>query len=560
MLISETKNFRFYAVFASPFLWLLLVLLLLALLLSLPLVVPIGPMYWDTYLYLDAAHRISMGQIPGVDFSAPVGPLGYYLFTGGLALFPNAQPLLLAQWSLLVVTAPLLAMVLTEVSARSRPIAFALLAPFLVFAVSPANAQFYHSIPGLDGFGIYNRQCVTLLYVLVSGLVFMRDGRKLALFCVAAMLALFLTKITGFLVGGLFGVVAVLGGRIAFRNLLVAFVLFVVSLILINLGTGMISAYLSDIVQLAQLNQESLLPRFRTVISNKFDVILPAVALTAVLLLVDFRQRGATVRFFDRDFFWFSVALAGGIIFETQNTGSQEFIFLWPLLLMIFGRINTLDNHKRLAVATLAAFCLIPTFTSITHKTLRALAVAPIYEQANAPLLKNIRQVSTRHDIMQRALMLEAHYSRHRPAYQDLADQNQLPSWQFYSDLDNQMYWVVSANEVVKALGKFEAQSGLRLRSLMTLDFTDPFPWILDREATRHIQIGSDPTRTVSEMKPETRAAVKATEGVLRAKCPVTWARNMLETVYGDALKDRKVIALNPCWDLLLRPDLLNTK
>ncbi|CAJ2335887.1 hypothetical protein ZBPBA_02885 [Brucella abortus] len=104
-----------------------------------PLAVPIGPMYWDTYIYLDATQRIKMGQIPGADFSMPVGPLGYYLFTAGLALFPKAQLLLLAQWSMLAAAAPLMAVVLGAIGPQRRALAFALLVPFLIFGIFPAN-------------------------------------------------------------------------------------------------------------------------------------------------------------------------------------------------------------------------------------------------------------------------------------------------------------------------------------------------------------------------------------------------------------------------------------
>jgi hypothetical protein len=146
-------------------------------------------MYWDTYLYLDAAQRIWMGQIPSVDFSTPVGPLPYYLFAGGLKLFANAQPLLLAQWCILPVAAPLLALVLARLSSRNVAQAFALLVPFLVFATFPSNVAAYHPLPTLDGFGIYNRHGVIFLYVLTSGLVFLKDGRRMAVLIAAAMLA-----------------------------------------------------------------------------------------------------------------------------------------------------------------------------------------------------------------------------------------------------------------------------------------------------------------------------------------------------------------------------------
>lgn len=531
-------------------------LIILVVLLSLPLTVPIGPMYWDTYLYLDAAQRISGGQVPNVDFDTPVGPLGYYLFAGGLALFSRAQPLLLAQWSLLAAAAPLLAVVLVDVSRRSRALAYALLIPFVIFAVSPVNAQFYHLIPGVDGFGVYNRHGVLLLYVLAAGILFLPNGRRLACFCAATMLALLLTKVTGFLVGGMLCLGALLARRISLVNALICAALFALPLVILEAATGMVSAYLGDIAQLAKMNSSSLLPRFRTVVTNKFDVIFPAALLGVVILWIDWTRRDPAVRFFDHSTLWYALAVAGGIIFETQNTGSQEFIFIWPVLLMIFLRVKALDDRARMAFIVLAAFCVIPTVTSIGYKAARVIVVAPVYTKVDAPSLRNIQQVSTRDDIMRRALMLDEHYAQFQASYKDLADHDQLPSWQFYSELDIQMQWVISANRMVEALMNFEKENGVRIESLMTLDFTDPFPWLLNRKATPHVQIGADPTRTVSEMSPEALAAVKATDGILRPKCPVTWARDKIGNIYLEALRDRKVIHLNPCWDLLVRPDL----
>src|SRR5690606_26568155 len=128
-----------------------------------------------------------------------------------------------------------------------------------------------HPLASFDGFGIYNRHVVILLYVLVSGLLFLRQGRKLALFCAATMLALFLTKITGFLVGGLFGLVAVFAGRIKWTDVLLAAVVFALPLIAFEIFSGATSAYLLGISELAGNNSETLLPRFRTVVVQKID-------------------------------------------------------------------------------------------------------------------------------------------------------------------------------------------------------------------------------------------------------------------------------------------------
>ncbi|WP_404989671.1 hypothetical protein [Brucella pseudogrignonensis] len=541
----------------QPVWWMLVVLLALLGLLSIKLTVPIGPMYWDTYLYLDAAHRISTGQIPSVDFSTPVGPLGYYLFAWGMKLFPNAQSLLLAQWSLLVVAAPLMMVALLEVNRKSRTLTFALLIPFLVFAIFPANVQTYTSYPGLDGFGIYNRQVSLLLYVLTCGLMFIADGRKLAAFCAVIMLALFLTKITGFVVGGLLGLTAILAGRISLKSVLVSTTLAVLALVALELNGHMISAYIADIWQLLLLNEDGLLSRFLTVVSGTLDVILPTAILVVVLLWIETTHSIGPDRFFDRSSVWIAVILFGGIAVETQNTGSQEFIFIWPVLLMIYDRIKHVEGKAKIAFVVLAAFCVIPTFSKVTHRTLRAIAVAPTYVQPPVTELKNMRQVSARPDIMTRAKLLPEHYAKYPAPYEALARQGQLPSWRLYSELDYQMYWLISADEAVKAFKQFETKSGLHLDTLMALDFTDPFPWLLDRNATRKIQIGADPFRTVPAMSPETKAAIEATDGILRPKCPMTTSRLALQEIYADALKNRDVVALDPCWDLLLRPGIL---
>ncbi len=110
---------------------------------------PIGPMYWDHFIYLDAAQRIANGQMPAVDFFAPVGPLGYYLYWLAATLFPHGQPLLVASWSLLIVTAPLMALVTLDVSRRAPGLALALVLPFLLFSALPFTTGDFYPFPGL---------------------------------------------------------------------------------------------------------------------------------------------------------------------------------------------------------------------------------------------------------------------------------------------------------------------------------------------------------------------------------------------------------------------------
>ncbi len=557
----------------SPLALLLLMLAVLALLLGLRLAVPIGPMYWDTYIYLDAAQRLKMGQIPAVDFLAPVGALDYYQFYWLQRLFPNGQPTLLAQWSALIVAAPIMAVIVWDVDKRSRGIAFALIIPFLIFAICPTNTQSFHSYPGISGFGIYNRHTSLLLYVLTSALIFLPNTRKLAIVAALAMLALFFTKITGFLAGGLIGLFAILSGRLKLRHVLLAMIVVIAALLVFELNHRMVSTYLASIIELVGMNEDVLLSRFLTVFSTKLDVILAAAALILFLFWINRSNVSAALKkltsqpstkavatVLDQDFLWIGIVLVAGIFLETQNTGSQEFIFLWPVLLALIVKSAALPEKHRRIVYVLVAFTAIPTLTKVMHESLRMTAVAPTYVAAPVTDVKSMGLVSTRKDIWERVDLLQAHYVKNAATYRELAEQGQLPSWQLYSELDYQMFWLVSADRAVKAIKQFEATNGVHLNSLMNLDFTNPFPWILNRDATRHIQIGADPFRTVGNLTSEEEAAVRATDGVLRPSCPVTTARLMLWKVYEKALDDRTVVKLNECWDLLLRPGIASAK
>ncbi|KKB78407.1 hypothetical protein VW35_11430 [Devosia soli] len=524
-----------------------------------PLSAAIGPMYWDTYIYLDAAQRIAMGQIPNVDFQAPVGPLVYYLFGWGLDLFPRAQLLLLAQWCFLAVAAPLMAVVVGDAAKRNYGLAFALLIPFVVFAVAPVNSLTYSSFPTLDGYSIYNRHASVMLYVLVSGLLFVKDGRKLAWFCALAMLALFLTKITAFLAGGLIGLFALLAGRIALRHVLLAAVIFLVPLAISEFAVHFVSSYLGSIAELVGLNEGGWASRVLTVVSAKLNVLLPVGVMCAIMAWLSFSGTESSVRFLDRSYWWLGVVTIAGVAFETQNTGGgQEFIFLWPVLLMAWPRFQRYEKRSQAVLFALAAFAVVPTISTVAHRALRSVAVMPTYDTLNLPILKNMEQVAARPDHIDRAQWDVSHYIDYADAYKSVAGEPG-PSWNYYTELDFQLYYLIDLAAGAQAVLDFEAANNVRLGTLMTLEFTNPLPWVLDRDATRHIQIGADPSRTIPPMTAEVRAAIDATDAVVRPKCPVTSGRLALEAIYSEALKNRQVVSIHPCWDLLLRPGLLPT-
>ncbi|WP_275782558.1 hypothetical protein [Pararhizobium gei] len=562
-----------HLVFArSPLILLFLVLLCLPLALAGTLAMPVGPMFWDHYIYLDAANRIFDGQIPSVDFFAPVGGLGYYLFAGWLYVFPKGHPLLLSSWSLLAVTAPLMALIVWNIRKRSAALAYGVLLPFLLFSVLPFNTGDFYPYPGSDGFGIYNRQICQLLYVLSAALVFMRGWKTLAAVTAVAMLGLFFTKITGVAAGTILCLMAFVAGRLSFRAAILAGLGFLASIALLEGSSGAVSAYLSDILSLLAINDSSLLPRLLQAASLNFGIVLSTVLLGLWLFVIGFgRFRADMVAFMakpgfgrfadiaDQPFIWLAAFLIAGLVFESQNTGSQAFIFLWPLLLAIL-----LESYRRCgasrrfaAILVLAMAASLPPAVVVVQKAARAWVGSLSYQALENRNLKNLGAVRARDIVEIRAGRLRSNYLQYRDTYQALATAGELPSFLLYSDFEFQILLLQTMDEAVSALSAFEAANNVRFETVMTIDFTNPFPWLMDRHAPKHIAIGADPYRAVPPADADVRASVGAVDIALYPTCPPTTARQALLNLYEPILAaGHRRITLTPCFDAFVRKAL----
>ncbi|MER0239318.1 hypothetical protein [Fulvimarina sp. MAC8] len=551
---------------ASPPLLLGLATILLFALLTFPITVPIGPFYWDTFIYFDAANRLASGQMPSVDFFAPAGPLGYWLFASLNEIFTQAQPALLAQYMILVIAAPLLAAVLMDVDRRSRTTALSLLLPFLIFVALPINATAYSSYPGIDGFGYYNRQCIHLLYVLTAALLFATNRTVLLTVLIGTMTALFLTKITGFVSGGLLCAFAVLAGRVSVKEGFIVFAGFAAILLGLEAATGVTSAYVADLMTLAIMNDGVLLQRFLQAGSLHFGIFASAALLCLALLYAERNQLATCIKtfatdrtlsgaasVFDRGSIWLGVALFAGLFFETQNTGSQPFVFVWPVVLMILLNIDQLAGKLRLACLTLAAAATLPSAVSTIHHAARAAVGQLQYVSMELPHMKTLDQVSQRPEIVERSAIVLDLYKRFPETFQAFADKEILPSFIFYTEQDTQLTWLRAVSEGVEAIQAYEAENDVRFETIFSLNFTNPFPYLMDRRAPRGVPIGADPYRTVPEPSEQVLAELNATDLILYPKCPVTNANQELYRFYEPALSSRKTIELSPCWDGLVR-------
>jgi hypothetical protein len=537
-----------------------------ALLLFLPLAAPIGPMYWDTFIYYDGINRVLDGQIPSVDFEAPVGALNYWLATLMHLAFPEGQPLLLVHFSFLLVTAPALALIAREAAHRSTLAAWGLVLPFLVFAALPFDTVDFYPYPGTDGFGYYNRHASQLMYLVAAAVFFVPRRGAQTVLITALMLALFLSKVTGFLSAGLVLAFGLFAGLIAPVTALAVALAFAAILGVLELSTGMVSAYVETILFLAGSNQDSLLPRFLTALSQRLDVALAGGLLVAVLFAASLAGRAPApeptsqkvlsvrlARILDQDFMAIGVCLLAGLVFETQNTGSQAYILIWPPILRLLLRMRGRDVAWRTAILVLVAATTLPTLTKTAHRAIRTAIAGATYEALETRNLGTLGRVTAKDLFLKRADILREAYPAEPGLARMVSDRGESLSAILASEPDFQLLWLKTADEAIDAIHALEASRDRRYETIFTLDFTNPFPFLLRRHGPRGVAIGADPFRTAPAMQEEARAAISGPGLVLRPTCPDMTSRRLLEQTYAAALAGHERIRLTDCYDAFVK-------
>ena len=553
----------------SPALWIGAFVAMACLALVLPLRLPVGSSYWDVTLYSDAAWRIANGQLPNVDFFTPAGPLEYFGFAILQALFPDGQVALLANWGVILVALPLMAGAIAQVAHHNRILALALLLPFLYFAAFPVNTTEAYPMPGIDGYGIYNRHAALLLYVLLTVILFTDHARAQIALLAGVMLALFFTKITGFAVGVGLIVHAIFAGMVHRRTIWFASIAAVAVALAIDFQTGIVTAYLSDIATLAALNQDGLLGELRKPFLYRLDVTAPATALALLLLwnarpvIAGLFACGTGAGFWSRirtaadlDGVWLLSVLTGCIVYESQNAGSLEFILLWPLLLSILYTRWPFSGRNAVAIAVLAGLAIMPVTVSHANRIIRLAAVSLKSQPLQEKEIGLLGTVSARQDLIERARIMNAHYADNRAAFDKLAAGGQYQSYLLYSEPGFQLSWMMATAEAVRAIRSFEARHNLRINQLITLDFTDPLPALLGRRPVLHMSIGRTEGRSIPPLTGMRLQAAHRADAILSPRCPVTPTRHYLVSMFEPVLRDRVRQRLSPCWDIYLKPGL----
>ncbi|WP_018688365.1 hypothetical protein [Ahrensia kielensis] len=542
---------------ASAWAMLIAIAIISVLLLILPTLVPIGAMYWDSYIYLDAEQRIATGQLPNVDFDAPAGPLDYYLVYLIRSILPDSQPMLAASWSMIIVTVPVMALIMWDViKSKAWPIT-AIVVGFTLFTLIPFNTTPYYPFPGADGFAIYNRHGSQLLFVLVTALLFARRASVLIIAIATIMTALFLVKITAFAAGGLLCAWALFTGRVSIKIAALSSLLAAIVIAILELTTGIVSAYLNDLFILLTMNEGGLLGRILQGISRTFSACLFGGLLSLVLLFTMPRATPWKQKF-QNPGLWIIVALIAGVFYESQNTGGQEMILLWPVVIFAFQKSigEKTSPATFYTIIVLAAATLLPMTASILQASARATSTMVKQHALQHTTLRNMGAVTVRPDTQERTNAMRANWLAYPEALNDLAlDKKRLPSFLLFSDLDYQVGWAQAADRVVAKLKRRQAD-GLDIKSITTLDFTNPFAWLLNINAPKYMPIGADPYRTVPEPDERTLQSLRDTDMILKPKCPFTNTIVRLHEIYAPALTEHKQVDITPCYSAFIHPRL----
>jgi hypothetical protein len=128
-----------------------------------------------------------------------------------------------------------------------------------------------------------------------------------------------------------------------------------------------------------------------------------------------------------------------------------------------------------------------------------------------------------------------------------------LPSYILFSEIDFQVSWIVSVEEAARALLAYEETNGKRFNRIAAMDFVDPFPVMLKREPLKDMSIGNDPDRTLMKLHERAIREIATADAILLPKCPVTQARNAIADAYAPSLAGRRIVALTPCFQMLVK-------
>jgi len=378
------------------------------------------------------------------------------------------------------------------------------------------------------------------------------------------VIAIMLTKITGFAAAALILIYARMTGRFSLRDSILLLALIALPLAVLEISTGLLSAYTRNVFELFSMNEGSILSRLAFIGAMQFDILAALFAIWIMALLLDrenilgaiyangslaARIRNAislpSVRF--------SVLLIASLAFELQNTGSQEYVFLWPAMVAFLREAWRQSRRLNLVMMLAIAFATIPVAVYIFHRAARNANASIRYVPLDAGEIGRLDAVSTRQSFALRAQVIGEHYAQNREAYEKLSRNGESPSIDISVEPDFQFLWLMQARDAITALRKLEKDRNRPVESMLVMDFADPITRAMGKPTPRLVQIGRDPDRTIRWIDAAAREEIAKTEILLAPACPPLPIRDRLLEKFQLVLDQRTKVPLTPCWDIYIK-------
>lgn len=515
-------------------------------------VIPYGRAIWDFLFVLDGAYRISLGQMPHVDFASPIGALSLYLTFAAETLFAGGNAFVglhVLVWLLLL--APMAALAPRFGSNGAFLAAFGLLA---LIVLVPMTLDSTH-LSEISYFASYNRFATGLLFI--AGLWFvLPKSRQDWLLLAYVLLLLFFLKITAaaVAVGILFA--AVVLGRCDRRCAAWAFAAFALALLAVQATTGLVSAYLGDIAAMSALNKGgAVYALFFTGFRNWLGVAMTAGLAVAAIAAAARQASGARLRpvaavrmLLSQEAFAVDAVLlvAAALFAESQNTGGLGLI----AAAAVFFHPAAWGPRKTFTALMMAAICF-PVFDIVVKRPLTALTrerqAAP--EQALAELMPGTRVPLSTYEGSRL-------FARITQEWLPLARQVEAARFFLTPDPTSnapavQLAWATGAVEAARVFDQRGYRS--RARHYATLAFTDPFARLLHLTPATGTVLAMEIGRTIPAFSPDqARAYLGSADGVFVSTCdiPDSGIRLAFEPVLRSGFER---LPLTDCWDFYVR-------
>lgn len=512
--------------------------------------IPYGRAIWDFLFILDGAYRISLGQIPHVDFASAVGSLSLYLTAAAIRFFPNGNAFVgMHALAWLLVMAPFAVLAPRFRSGPAFYVALMLLAVIMLVPITVDDTI----LSEISYFATYNRFATGFLFVAGLWLV-LPKARHDWLLLAYLLAVLFFLKFTAAIV--LLGIVvaAVVLGRWALGRALAAIAAFIAVLIVVEvLSGGLVAGYLRDIYAMSKVNAGAALHGLFYASYRNWTTLLAA-AILVLALLAPLRRgwRDIIASVWRTETFALDATLliAAALLAESQNSGGLGLIaaaalffhpgawhggttriavvsFLLaamtlPVIGTAFDRMLTVSIRQTREIANNEADRLFPG-TTVTGPTIVA---ARLFKRINTEWPDFARQLETD------GFTLERDPGSNAPG--------------------GMLAWITSAVEAARI---FEAKNyGAQSQRYATLAFVDPFARMLKLTPALHTTIVMDIGRTFPLLTAQEADAYLATaDGVFVSRCERRTLANNDAAFQAVFEQEFEKLPLNECWEFYRR-------